>query len=78
MWRQRMIQHPLVTSRLTMIFQHRSKARKPRLNRSMSLKGAKACSGAVGEGVVLYFELMSLAIKRDGDDVIVIIRASGV
>jgi hypothetical protein len=42
MWRRRMTQHSLVTTRLTMIFQHRGEARKPKSNCSMSLKGAKS------------------------------------
>ena len=36
------VKHFLNTTRLTMIFQHRGEAQKPRSNYSMSLKGAES------------------------------------
>ena len=78
MWRRRMSQHSLVTTRLKIHFQHRGEARKPRSKCYMSLKGDRARDGAVGRGVLLYFELMLSATRRDGDDVIVNFRVAGV
>ena len=72
MWQHRMTQHSIVTTRLIIIFQHRGEARKPRSNCSMSLKGAKTRGGAVGRRILLYFELTPSAIRRDGDDAIII------
>jgi hypothetical protein len=75
---RRMTQHSLVTTRLTMIFQRRGEARKPKSNCSMSLNGAKTRGGAVGQRVLLYFELTPSAIRRDGDDAIAIFVVAGV
>jgi hypothetical protein len=61
-----------------MIFQYRGEARKPRLKCYMSLKGVKSSCGAIGRGVLLYFELTPSVIGRDGDDVIVNFRVTGV
>lgn len=38
----------------------------------------RACGGAIGRGVLLYFELTPSATRRDGDDVIVNFRVAGV
>ena len=38
----------------------------------------RACGGAIGQGVLLYFELTPSAIRRDGDDAIVIFGVVGV
>jgi hypothetical protein len=78
MWRRRMTQHSLVTIRLTMIFQHRGEARKPKSNCSMSLKGAKSSWWCCRSRVLFYSELTPSAIRRDGDDAIVIFRVAGV
>jgi hypothetical protein len=75
MWRRRMTQHSLVTTRLIIIVQHRGDARKPKSNCSMSLKGAKSlwwCRRSRGP------ILLPSAIRRDGDNAIVIFRIDGV
>jgi hypothetical protein len=38
----------------------------------------RARGGAVGRGVLLYYELTPSAIRRDGDDAIIIFRVAGV
>jgi hypothetical protein len=38
----------------------------------------RARGGAVGRGVLFYYELTPSTIRRDGDDAIVIFRVSGV
>jgi hypothetical protein len=78
MWRRRMTQHSLVTTRLKMIVQHRGEARKPRSKCYMSLKGAKSSWWCCRSRALLYFELTPFAISRDGDDVIVKFKVAGV
>jgi len=77
MWRRRMTQHSLVTIRLTMIFQHRGEARKPKSNCSMSLKGVKCSWWCYRSRGPILLRINS-AIRRDGDDAIVIFRVVGV
>jgi hypothetical protein len=70
MWRRRMTQHSLATIRLTMIFQHRGEARKPRLNCSMSLKGAKSswwCCRSRGPIILRIDALYNQARRRRRD-----------
>ena len=78
MWRRRMTQHSLVTTRLTMIFQYRGEARKPKSNCSISLKGARSSWWCYRSKALFYYELTPSAIRRDGDDAIVIFRVAGV
>lgn len=78
MWQRRMTQHSLATTRLTMIFQHRVKARKPRSNRSMRLKGAKSSWWCYRSRGPIILRIDASAIRRDGDNAIVIFRVAGV
>ena len=70
MWRCRITQHSLVTTRLTMIFQHRVEAQKPRSNCSMSLKGAKSswwCCRSRGPIILRIDALRNQARRRRRD-----------
>jgi hypothetical protein len=78
MWRRRITQHSLITTRLKMIFQHCNEARKPRSICYISLKSAKSSWWCYKSRVLLYIELTLSAIRRDGDDVIVNFRVAGV
>jgi hypothetical protein len=74
MWRFHITEHSPVATRLTMIFQHGSRARKPKLNHIINLKGAKSLWWCWRSGVLFYSELTPSATRRDGDDAIIIFR----
>ena len=76
MWGCRMLQQSSVATRLTLIFQHYSEARKLKSNCSINLKSAKSSWRCCRRGQKSYFysELASSAIRREGDDAMVNFR----
>ena len=69
MWRRRMTQRATAATGLTITAQHRGETRKPRSNRSMSLKGEKSSMVVLWvEGSCYNMERRLSANRREGDD----------
>ena len=78
MWRRRITQHTLATTKQIMTSLHYDKARKSRSNYSTSLKGGTSSRVVLQvKGVLLHLKESSLQVKESGDNAIIIFGVTG-